>query len=75
MPFALFAPLFERQMMIIQHFFHNMSYYYIMSCYYIMSDISKANNVISYYIITLCAKTLLRYALMILLRYEPIITL
>ena len=40
---------------IMQHFSHYMSYYYIMSCYYIVSSINKALNVISYYIITLCA--------------------
>ena len=61
--------------MIMQHFSHYMSYYYIMSCYYIMSGINKALNVISYYIITLCANPLLWYASVILLHYEPIFTL
>ena len=56
--------------MIMQHFSHYMSYYYIMSCYYIMSGINKALNVISYYINRLYAKPLLRYASMILLHYE-----
>ena len=59
----------------MQHFSYYMSYYYIMSCYYIMSSINKAINVMSYYIITLCAKHALRYASVILLHYEPIITL
>ena len=36
---------------------------------------SSAHNVINCYIITLCAKALLRYALKILLHYKPIITL
>ena len=54
--------------MIMQHFSHYMSYYYIMSC------INKALNVISN-IITLSAKPLLHYASVILLHYEPIITL
>ena len=44
--------------MIMQHFSHYMSYYYIMSCYYIMSGINKPIYVISYNIITLCAKSL-----------------
>ena len=57
--------------MIMQHFSHYMSYYYIMSCYYIMSGI----NVISYYITTLWAKPLLCYASVILSHHEPIITL
>ena len=40
----------------------------------IMSGINKVLNVISYYSITLCAKPFLRYAFVILLHYEPIIT-
>ena len=40
-----------------------------------MSDIIKALNVISYYIITLYTKLLILYASVILLHYEPIITL
>ena len=69
------AGMAEVPMMIMQHFSHYMSYYYIMSCYYIMSGINKALNVISYYIITTCAKPLLHYATMVLLNDELIITL
>lgn len=36
-----------------------------------MSDASKAHHLISYYFITLCAKSLLHYALMILFHCEP----
>ena len=59
--------------MIMQHFSHYMSYYYIMSCYYIMSGITKVLNVKMYYIITSCAKPLLHYASVILLHYEPLL--
>ena len=58
----LYLKLYLRcKMMIMQHFSHYMSNYYIMSCYYIMSGINKALNVISYYIlhkalITLCIR-------------------
>ena len=69
------AGMAEVSIMIMQHFSHYMCYYYIMNCYNIMSGINKVLNVISYYSITLCAKPLLRYASVILLHYEPIITL
>ena len=44
--------------MIMQHFSHNLSHYYIMIWYYIMSG---------YYIITLCSKPLLHDVSVILL--------
>ena len=70
------AGMAEVTMMIMQHFSHYLSYYYIMSCYYIMSGINKALNVISYYIITYCANyiCILHYASVILLHYKQIIT-
>ena len=54
------AGMAEVRIMIMQHFSHYMCYYYIMNCHNIMSGINKVLNVISYYIITLCAKPLLR---------------
>ena len=39
-----------------------------------MSGVNKALNIISYYVMTLCAKPLLRYPSVIILHYGPIIT-
>ena len=56
-----------KKIVIMQHCSHSIVHCYIISCYYIMSSISKANNVIIYYIMR-------NYAFRILLHCESIIT-